>query len=442
MRKPGLSRRSLLQLGLGAAAAVPLLRFSRGTAAAASGAPPLRLVLFPSMNGADPSQFWPSAGNLAAMSPVTEPLKAYQSQMTFVKGLNIEGSTNHFAVRSIFSGFPINDYLSADPTVKSVDQVVAEHFAANAPSALRSLHLGAIPADSIEFYQLYGRSTFFFAPSPVAYEANPVTAFDKVFGGLGAGGGGTPAPGAVDHTDDVLAITRAELGGLGARVAKSEREAAKVKKHEESLAGLGGGGGSAPPPASCDATPLASVEKLRAALQGKPAEAYKHAYFSDIMDAQIDVMARALVCGLTRVATLQAGSADGNVIVPVDGGYPHHNTSHGDPVTFGRVQRWYAEKLLRLVKALDVPDPLDPTHTVLHNSAIVWLSECLPQSHGSDGVPCFVVGKAGGSLRTGGLVDVAGASNKALLKTLSRVMGVSDGATGHFGGTILDGLKA
>ena len=48
-------------------------------------------------------------------------------------------------------------------------------------------------------------------------------------------------------------------------------------------------------------------------------------------------MARALVTGLTRVATLQAGSADDNVIVPVDRGYPHHNTSHGNQDIFSQV---------------------------------------------------------------------------------------------------------
>ena len=37
---------------------------------------------------------------------------------------------NHFAVRSIFSGFPVANYDSADPNVKSVDQLVADHLAA------------------------------------------------------------------------------------------------------------------------------------------------------------------------------------------------------------------------------------------------------------------------------------------------------------------------
>jgi hypothetical protein len=62
-------------------------------------------------------------------------------------------------------------------------------------------------------------------------------------------------------------------------------------------------------------------------LKGNAAAAYQHQYYSDIFDAQIDILSRAVVCGMTRVATLQAGSADGNVTDPVGPGYPHHNTS-------------------------------------------------------------------------------------------------------------------
>ena len=58
-----------------------------------------------------------------------------------------------------------------------------------------------------------------------------------------------------------------------------------------------------------------------------------------MFDAQVDIMARALVTGMTRVATLQAGSADNNVIVPVGPGYPHHITSHGDQNIYNQLQQ-------------------------------------------------------------------------------------------------------
>jgi hypothetical protein len=73
---------------------------------------------------------------------------------------------------------------------------------------------------------------------------------------------------------------------------------------------------------------------------------------------------------------------------------------------------------------------------------VVWLSECQPQSHASDVVPCFFVGGAAGALRTGAFVDVQGATNKQLLKAIAGAMGVDDAATGHFGDVELDEVRS
>jgi hypothetical protein len=467
-----LTRRKLMARAGLAAAAWQLMANRRALAAG----PPTRLVIVPLLNGAEPRFFWPSPGNLAAMSLVTEPLKAYQRQVTFVRGIDVTGSMNHMAVRSIFTGAPIADYLSPDPTVKSVDQVMADHVAATAPTKLRSLHLGVIPADSIQLYQMYGRSTFFFAPRPVDYEANPVSAFDRTFKGVTGPaapppGGTTPPPATgtppapatpPSLENDALDIADAELAEAQARLGDSPRQRAKLDQHRESLRALrpqpgsGGlpgpadpaptppvsapGGGSAP---ACNGSALASVEKLRPALAGNAGAAYRHQHFSDIFDAQIDIAVRALVCGVTRVATIQAGSADGNVTDPVGPGYPHHMTSHGNQDTFAQCQRWYAGKLLRLMQGLDVPDPLDPGgKSVLHNSVVLVMSECMPIGHGSESVPVMLLGNAGGALKAGAFVDLKGASNKTLMQTVLQLCGVPAGAGGHFGGQTFAELRA
>jgi Protein of unknown function (DUF1552) len=488
------------------AAAWPVVA-GRARFARAAGGAPLRLVLWPSLNGADPQFFWPNPGNLAAMSAITSPLAPYQRQITFLRGIDIIGSFNHMAVRSMFTGFPVADYGSPDPTVQSLDQVVADHFAATGPTPLRSLHLGAVPADSIELYQLYGRSTFFFSPTPVDYEANPVTAFDRSIKGVAAPApapnpgrppvspppapvgpapapvgpspvpvGPSPAPvgpspvpvgpspvpvgpapvGPVSYDNEVFDLVDAELAELATRVKDAPNELRKVVQHRAAsknarplvpaspaaAAAPGSGGRTVLLAGACDNGPLASVEKLRPALQGNAAAAYQHQYFSDVFDAQVDIMSRALVCGLTRVATLQAGSADGNVTDPVGPGYPHHMTSHGPQQIFAQCQNWYATKFLRLLQNLDVPDPLDPSgQTVLYNSVVLWMSECLPIDHGSTSVPTFVAGNAGGALRAGGYLELQGATNKALLQTIAQMMGVGASTSGQFGSDTISELR-
>lgn len=442
------NRRSFLRaLGVGALG-LPFAGLGRSLVGASPGAAPQRLILWPSLNGVRPDLFWPGGGGT---SLVTEPIARWLDRATFVRGIGIEGSMNHFAVRAMFTGAPIADYASPDPTTPSLDQVVADHLAATAPSARRSVHLGVIPADSLEFYQLFGRSTFFFdGAGPVDYEANPVRAFDRLFGALDPSPAPAPTPHAPDARAAALALTRAELDELSARVADLPLEADKLAQHAEALAGLAGepmGGGATmpapPPPVVCDASPLASVEALRGALEGDDRAAYRHEHFEALFDAQVDVLARAVTCGLTRVATLQAGSADGNVIVPIDGGYPHHDTSHGDQEVFGRCQRWYATKLARLLSALDVPDPLCPDgRTVLDNACVVWLSECLPSDHSSDEVPCMIVGGAGGALARGAGITATGASNRDLLKTLAMAFGVPDAESACFGDRAIRELLA
>jgi hypothetical protein len=470
-----LTRRQLIARAGQAGVAAAAWQMARLRAAHAAG-PPTRLIIVPLLNGAEPRHFWPSPGNLAGMSLITEPLKAYQKQLTFVRGINIDGSNNHMAVRSMFTGAPIPDYLSPDPVNKSVDQVMADHVAASGATKLRSLHLGVIPADSIEFYQRYGRSTFFFAPKPVDYDANPISAFDRTFKGLTGAPKPTtpttpttpgapapaPAPAAVSYENDVLDISDAELADLTKKLGAVPRELAKIEQHRAALKGLratgvtppGMGpspsnpmpmtdpGPSAPPmggKVSCDSSALASVEKLRPTLAGKDNLAYRHQYYSDIFDAQVDIAVRALVCGLTRVATIQAGSADGNVTDPVGGGYPHHNTSHGNQDIFAQCQQWYATKLLRLIKGLDVPDPLDSTgKTVLYNSIVLVMSECLPVGHGSDSVPVLLAGNAGGALKAGGFAQLTGATNKSLMATVLKALGA--GGAAHFGSTTFSEL--
>jgi Protein of unknown function (DUF1552) len=337
-----------------------------------------------------------------------------------VRGLKVAGAENHFAVRSTYSGGSVGSYTSPDPVMKSIDQLIADSIAAKSPTPLKSVHLGVIPADSIDAYQR-GQNIFFYAPKPVDYEANPVTAYDRLFG---AGSTLPPRPGAVDFTADALDIADAEMNDLGARLVGATSEINKLGLHRDALKGLRPSSTMPVMPMMPTSGPLPSVEKLRASLQGKPRDAYKYAYFSDMFDAQLDIMARVLISGMSRVVTLQAGSADNDMIVPVGRGYPHHVTSHGDQATFSMVQNYYFIKMARLLASLDVPDPLAPGSTVLDNTVILMIAECLPVSHSSNGVPALLVGKLGGKIKPGRVVDASGATNKALMSTILSAFGV------------------
>jgi hypothetical protein len=426
-----LSRRRLLQAA-GLAAASPV--FLGGGAHAQAAGQPLRLVCWPLMNGAESQFFYPN-GDASALSTVTEPLRKYANLTTFIRGLKIDGAENHFAVRATYTGGSVSSYDSPDPTVKSVDQLIADSIASKAATPKKSVHLGVIPADSIQYYK-QGRNKFFYSPAPVDYEANPVTAYDRLFGDSVTP---TPKPVGVDHGLDTLDLVDAELSELNGRLVGAPSELAKLSQHQEALKSLRSSLTMPTTGTPVVTGPLASVEKLRPQLEGKTGDAYKYAYFSDMFDAQVDNMARVLISGLSRVATLQAGSADNDLIVPVGPGYPHHVTSHGDQPTFANVQNWYFGKMARFLEALDVDDPLAPGTTVLDNTVVVIIAECLPYTHSSNGVPALLVGKLGGKIRTGSVIDAKGASNKTLMSTVLKAFDVDPA---HFGTTNITGVLA
>jgi hypothetical protein len=122
-------------------------------------------------------------------------------------------------------------------------------------------------------------------------------------------------------------------------------------------------------------------------------------------------------------------------------GYAHHQTSHGNQDIFARCQQWYATKFARLLQGLDVPDPLDPSgKTVLHNSIVLLMSECLPVGHESNTVPVILAGGGGGALKAGSYVDVKNASNKTLMATVLALLGA--GSAPNFGSQIFSELRA
>jgi hypothetical protein len=425
------SRRQLLQAAGLAAAAAP---FAGGRALAA-GAPPLRLICWPLFNGAESGNFYPGGSDASQMSIITEPIRKWGSLITFIKGIGISGSTNHQAIRSMYSGGQVGSYTTPDPVLQSVDALVADGITKVLPAQQKAVHLGVIPADDLQYYHR-GQNKVFYDTQPVDYEANPVTAFDRLFGGGAAAG---PMPmGGVDHTNDSLDLLDAEMTELGARLAGAASEIDKLNAHKDALKGLRPSAMTTMPTMSMMSGPLPSVEKLRPNLQDNPKAAYKYEYFSDMFDAQMDIMARVLTSGLSRVVTIQPGSADNDMIVPVGRGYPHHVTSHGNQATFSMVQNYYFTKMARLLQLLDAPDPLAPGSTVLDNTLLVMIAETLPVSHDSSNVPVMLLGKLGGRVKTGGVLNMKG-NNKQVMATVLRAFGL-DGA--QFGSDLVPGVLA
>ena len=334
------------------------------TPAAQAAGPPMRLIMFPLLNGAEPRFFWPNPGNLAAMSLVTEPLKAYQQPDHLrARHQHRPGSINHMAVRSIFTRrhhrrLPV---ARPDREVGRPGDGRSHRGQRRRPSCARCTWGSSRPTRS-SFISATGARPSSSRPSrsttrPTRCRRSTAPSRAERRARARAPPGPRPPPGAPTPPAPARAgqlrerrarhrRRRADRPGASGWAHRA-RELAKLDQHRQALqrpapharwrspprpwcrrnpidaaadrsaraAAMGGTAG-------CDADALPSVEKLRAALQGKDARRLPAPVLLGHLRRPDRHPGRAVVCGLTRVATIQAGSADGNVTDPVGPGLP------------------------------------------------------------------------------------------------------------------------
>ena len=132
----------------------PPPRSRAGRSFAQAGGTPLRLVCWPMMNGADGRAFLP--GQHGGDERHHEPIKAYARYATFIRGINVSGSVNHYAVRSIYSGSRSATTSRPIPSVKSVDQLIADQSAAHRADAVEVAAPGGHPGGLDQLLQAGG----------------------------------------------------------------------------------------------------------------------------------------------------------------------------------------------------------------------------------------------------------------------------------------------
>jgi hypothetical protein len=173
------------------------------------------------------------------------------------------------------------------------------------------------------------------------------------------------------------------------------------------------------------------------------------AQFKAIGRMQLDVLAMAIACGATHVATIQWASGSGGPVYQWDGmdhEYNHHKLSHGNTKDddtgeevvgyremLSQIDRWHAQQFAYLLDRLAAYEEGDGT--VLDRSAVVWMHELSDgKIHSYIDLPTVIAGGAGGYLKQGQYIDlIAGhdpwdlrCPHNRLLVTLLNAVGCSD----------------
>jgi hypothetical protein len=415
-----ISRRTWLRGTAGAALGLPLLEAMGARSAVA--APPRRIVFFHSVLGTYLERFFPRLPGAAAfpagyrprehymtgdgpldatdfqLAPITTPLEKHKKDLLFVEGLNIGAESGHAAMRTVLTGVRPGEASTGFGI--SVDQVIANQIGKE--TKFPSLQLG-VRCSGLGKYQCIS----WYGPGKgAAAQSNPRAVFDRVFAEVPArGAGGAPADGAFEtlraERRSVIDAAVWQVAALQKKLGAADR--AKLDAFLDSVRQVEGRlAKTANVVAGCarPATPA-----VTAGGDSIPTEATPM-----VAQTQVDLLAMALACDLTRVATFQIGFEGYGATYPwINANTPHHGLSHcdpGDPNAIAaydeitRIQIWNAQLLAGLVDRLKaIPEG---SGTVMDSTVIVWTNSLsMGEDHTGCHMPVLLVGSAGGFFKTG-----------------------------------------
>jgi hypothetical protein len=150
-----------------------------------------------------------------------------------------------------------------------------------------------------------------------------------------------------------------------------------------------------------------------------------------IADLELDLLAMAFACDITRVASFQISTSLNRIRYPwLDSTGEGHTLSHSGPsdvAAHGQLvarQTWHAGRLAYFLSRLSDIKEVDGT-TALDNTLVVWGNEiALGNTHSHENIP-FLLAGGGWHFRPGRFIQYQNASHNDLLVSVSNAMGVA-----------------
>jgi hypothetical protein len=400
-----LSRRTFLR-GVGVSMALPWLEsipvWGDDKSKHASSEPPVRFAVLFSGNGFHSKEWWAKGeGPGMTLGKVLEPLHAVREKLLFLRGLyNAEaliGGIHSCQTGNLLTGAhlaPAGEIRSG----VSCDQVLAERL--KDQTKVPSLVLGTEPSIAAihkNYSMIYSSHiSWSSATSPTPLELYPALAFDRLF---------RDEVGRADQS--VLDAVREDAAGYRRKVSVSDQHRldeylSSVREVETRIERAGKAGrlqGWRPT--------LAKPDMPRPP-DGIPQDIDQH------MRLMSDILVLAFRTDTTRVCTLKLNNDHSSLRFPhlkVD--YMiHHLLSHTDGDDWLKVNRFFAEQVAYIAKKLDAVQ--EGERTLLDNSMILYLSSMMTGNHNNDQLPVVLLGRGGGQIQSGRIVDYLGKPNRKM----------------------------
>ncbi len=422
--KQPLSRRMFLR-GAGVTMALPWLESAPvwGDEKPKKGAsePPVRFACLFAGNGFHSREWWAKGeGAQMELGKVLEPLHPVREKMLFLRGLYNEealiGGIHSCQTGNLLTGA----HLAPGGEIRSgisCDQMIAER--SKGQTKVPSLVLGteqSIAAIHKNYSMIYSSHISWSSPTtPTPLELYPALAFDRLF----REEVGKADKSVLDAVQDDAADYRRKIGSADKQ--RLDEYLASVREVERQLEQAGKAGRLQ------GWRPTLSKPNMPRPADGIPQDIDQH------MRLMCDIMVLAFQTDTTRVCTLKLNNDHSSLRFPNLGvDYMiHHLLSHTDGDDWLKVNRLFTQQVAYIANKMDRIQ--EGERTLLDNSMILFCSSMMTGNHNNDQLPVIMVGRGGGTIKTGRVLDYLGKPNRRMCSLYLSLMDRTGLHLDHFG---------
>jgi hypothetical protein len=371
---------------------------------------PVRLAVLFAGNGFHAKEWWAkdSAQGLE-FGQVLAPLNDFRDKTLFIRGLYneqaLKGNIHSSQTGNLLSGAP----LAAGGEIRSgtsVDQFLAQTYGRS--TKVPSLVLGCEPGNPSvhkNYSMIYSSHISWSSPTtPTPLELYPALAFDRLF------------KDEVQKGDkSVLDAVLADAKQIRGEISKSDQRKLdeyldSVRDVEQRIENAGKQG---------------ELQGWRPTLDkpnlSRPAEGIPQ-NIADHMRLMCDIMVLGFQTDTTRICTLKLNNDHSSLRFPHLGvDYMiHHLLSHSDTPDWLKVNQFFFEQLAYIARKLDAIQ--EGERTALDNTMLMMCSSMMSGSHDATQLQVVMVGRGGGKIQTGRILDYREKSNRQMCRLYMSMM--------------------
>jgi hypothetical protein len=414
MKNDHLSRRTLLR-GLGVSMALPWLESlnvwgDETKAASKASAAPVRLAVLFAGNGFHSKEWWAKGeGARMELGAVLKPLNEHREKLLFIRGLYneqaLKGNIHSSQTGNLLSGAP----LASGGDIKSgtsVDQLLAQTYgrSTKVPSLVLACEKSN-PSVHKNYSMLYSSHISWTSPTtPTPLELYPALAFDRLFKDEVSKGDQSVLDAVLSDATDL----RRQISTSDQR--KLDEYLNSVRDVEQRIANAGKKGELQ------GWRPTLDQPNIPRPADGIPQDIAEH------MRLMCDILVLGFQTDTTRITTLKLNNDHSSLRFPHLGvDYMiHHLLSHSDTPDWLKVNQFFVEQLAYIAKRLDAIQ--EGESTALDNSMLMFCSSMMTGNHNADQLPVVMLGRGGGRIQTGKVLNYRDQSNRQMCRLYLSLM--------------------